>query len=95
MTSIEIEPGINARFPNRSADFSEGFEVGVLATALVHAKGDLTRAVSARAVAQARSLAEGLGFEALQIRADADDTLFVFRKKKRRAKLQLVAAREA
>ncbi|MEJ1162005.1 hypothetical protein [Prosthecomicrobium sp. N25] len=88
---IEVEPGLNLRFPRRSAEFLEGVEIGILAATLASAGADVVRPVGRTALEQARDLAAGLGFAAIEQADLGDRVLVCFTKRRRRQHLRLVS----
>ncbi len=59
---IQIAEGFRVRFPSRSAEFSEGVEIGVLTTLLDMGLVEFNRVISVTARQQAVSLADALGY---------------------------------
>jgi hypothetical protein len=62
MRQIEVEPGLNVRFPHREEAFDEGLEVGLLAAMMCQGVVRFTRTVAASSVAQIEALAKPLGY---------------------------------
>lgn len=86
MRRIEVGDGLELGFPGRSADFREGFEVGLLAAALLYGAPTVTLGVSVRAIPQVADLARQLGYSmtrAPEQGAEPDAVNFVFIDRKR------------
>jgi hypothetical protein len=86
MRRIEIGDGLDLGFPGRSADFREGFEIGLLAAALLYGAPTVTLGVSVRAIPEAAELARKLGYSmtrAPEQGSEPDAVDFVFIDKKR------------
>jgi hypothetical protein len=62
MRRIEIMDGLSVRFPNRSDEFVEGVEIGLLAAALAARPARHAADVTPRSVAQAEAFARSLGY---------------------------------
>lgn len=66
MRLIEIEEGITIRFPTRSDEFSEGFEAGLIASALTHMPLRHDARVAAGAAAPVSKLARVYGYRVIE-----------------------------
>jgi len=62
MRKIELVEGLRVRFPGRSSEFDEGVEIGVLAALMSIGERAFSRRVAVNSAAQARSVAEALGY---------------------------------
>lgn len=62
MKFIEVTEGLRFRFPGQSADFSAGFEIGVLAVTMSFNLPEFHRVIAIGNLEQARELAEALGY---------------------------------
>lgn len=62
MRKIHLDHEVRVRFPQRSADFDDGVEVGMLAALMTHGDPVITRWVSDRCVEQLQSLARRLSY---------------------------------
>lgn len=93
MWKINIQDDLRISFPARDAAFSEGVEIGMLATLMSMGKTEFSRVVSARGLEQARRLGEKLGYHLVE--SEPTEQGFVrltFRDRTQRAKLKIVAA---
>lgn len=66
MRRIEIVEGLSIRFPNRSEEFLEGVEIGLMAAALAFSPARHVFELSQAAVAQAADLARNLGYRVVE-----------------------------
>lgn len=66
MRRIEIVEGLSIRFPNRSEEFLEGFEIGLVAAALAFSPARHVVDISEAAVTQAADLARNLGYRVVE-----------------------------
>jgi uncharacterized protein YcfJ len=89
---IEVEPGLNLRFPQRSAEFIEGVEIGILAGQLATGVIDFARPVGRAALEQAGALAAGLGYSMVETQDLGNQVLVRFSRRRRGAHLRLVTA---
>lgn len=62
MRRIEIVEGLSIRFPNRSGDFVEGVEIGLLAAALATHPARHAVDLTPGTVSQAQAFARSLGY---------------------------------
>lgn len=97
MRRIEIETGLVLRFPQRSADFCDGMEIGLLAMQMASGADTFSRSIAAGNVEQARALADKLGYMIVASPAggQADDESSVtvtLRKRGARPELRIVRA---
>jgi hypothetical protein len=94
MRRIDVGDGLELGFPGRSAEFREGFEIGILAAALICGAPQLALRVGVRAIPQAADLASGLGYSMERASSVVDDEAdavdFVFIDQRRRQRLRLV-----
>ena len=65
MRHIEIAEMVRVRFPDRSGEFDEGVEIGVLAALMALGHKEITRTISRRALEQVRPLAQNLRYRVL------------------------------
>ena len=93
MRKIEVADDLKVRFPARSAEFDDGFGVGVLA-ALMSLRGlEYTRSISPGIIDQCTELAGKLGYY-LAERDEAGETARVtFRSRRSRPKLRIVSSK--
>jgi hypothetical protein len=61
----ELVEGIRIAFPNRTDEFNDGFEAGVLAMHLVVNTPTFTREIGADNIEQAKDLAQQFGYRAI------------------------------
>lgn len=66
MRRIEIVEGLSIRFPNRSEEFLEGVEIGLMAASLAFSPARHVCELSESAVAQATDLARNLGYRVVE-----------------------------
>ncbi len=94
MWKISIQDDLRISFPARDDSFSEGVEIGMLATLMSTGQREFTRTVSTRGVEQAQRLGEKLGYHiaAMEVTEDAFVRL-TFRDRTQRPRLKLIAGR--
>jgi hypothetical protein len=66
MRRIEIVDGLTVRFPNRSEEFLEGVEIGLLAAALALSPVRHAVDIAQGALAQATDFARSLGYRVVE-----------------------------
>lgn len=66
MRRIEIADGLSIRFPNRSEEFIEGVEIGLLAAALATKPARHAADLTPRSVTQAEAFARSLGYRVVR-----------------------------
>lgn len=66
MRRIEIADGLSIRFPNRSDEFVEGVEIGLLAAALAAHPARHAADLTPGSVAQAEAFARSLGYRVVR-----------------------------
>ncbi|KQT65924.1 MULTISPECIES: hypothetical protein [unclassified Aureimonas] len=92
MRRIEVADELKVRFPARSAEFDDGFEVGMMALLMSRREAEFTRSVSTRIVDQCIELAGKLGYH-LGEREESEETVrLTFRSRRSRPKLRLVSS---
>lgn len=62
MTHVEVEDGLQVRFPGRSESFVEGVEIGLLLAELASGQADILRRMRPASIEQAREVAAGFGY---------------------------------
>lgn len=90
MRHIEVDEGFRVRFPNRSEDFDDGVEVGVVSAFMAIGGGDISRSVSTANLEQLRAVAQKLGYHLIESGRQADRAEVVLKAGRPRTKLQLV-----
>ncbi len=90
--SIEIEDGLSVRFPRRSADFTEGVEIGILAAYMALRHPFIAREISTASLIQARVLAEKLGYRLTEEEEADAFTRITLTRQDIRPKLRLVSS---
>jgi hypothetical protein len=90
MRQIELEDELRVRFPARSEDFNEGFEVGAAAAMMAARTPYFTRWLSGRALAQAEALARSLRYRMKVLREDGDRKEVAFQTTAARPALKVV-----
>ena len=90
MHHIHLTEGTRLRFPARSADFSEGVEIGMLAVLMDLGTREFSRWISSENLDQARALARQLGYHLVEGGADGEWVEVVFRTGVARPQLRLV-----
>jgi hypothetical protein len=91
MRRIDIVDGLSIRFPNRSEEFLEGVEIGVMAGALAFSPARYAFEVSRGARAQAVDLARNLGYRVVEGPATGDGVALTLIRADVRPSLQVVA----
>jgi hypothetical protein len=79
-----------SRFPDRSDDFAEGVEIGILALLLSSGERGLTHRISTRVVEQAQDIAAKMGYRLTKGPGDASMTEIILRTAPARPTLTLV-----
>ncbi len=92
MRSIEIEDGLNVRFPRRSADFTEGVEIGILAALMALRHPFVARDIATTNLIQARLLAEKLGYRLTEEDSAGEMTRVTLTRQDIRPRLRLVSS---
>lgn len=91
MRKINIQDDLRIAFPGRSDAFSDGVEMGMLATLMSLGWTEFTRSISRAGLDQARALGEKLGYHIACLETeDADVIRLTFRDRNLRPKLRLV-----
>ena len=90
MRGIYVDDGLSIRFPGRGEEFNEGVEIGVLAVHMSAGHTSFSHWVSTANVAQARSLAEHMGYRVTETEVDGAFTEITVRSAYQRPKLTLV-----
>ena len=93
MHHIHLTEGTRLRFPARSADFSQGVEIGMLAALMSQDVAEFTRRISSANVGQARALAEQLGYRMVEGSADEEWVEINFCTRAVRPRLRVVHSR--
>ncbi|KQT52063.1 hypothetical protein ASG43_20460 [Aureimonas sp. Leaf454] len=91
MRRIEVAEELKVRFPARSAEFDDGFEVGMMALLMSRKEAEFTRSVSTRIVDQCVELAGKLGYHLGEREDGADNVRLTFRTRRAKPKLRLVS----
>jgi len=92
MRAIHVEDGLTVTFPNRSDEFDEGVEVGIVLT-LMAAGRDFTLWVSEGALPQVRDLAGRMRFQIVTGAKDRGTQQVIFRLGPPPSPLRLVVTR--
>jgi len=88
---INIQDDLRIGFPGRSEAFSDGVEMGMLATLMSLGWTEFSRSISGHCLEQARALGEKLGYHICLEEREADDAVrLTFRDRTQRPKLRLV-----
>lgn len=90
MRHIDVADGLRLRFPSRDEEFDQGVEIGVIAALMSLELRDFSRWISVASVAQARSLAEKLGYRVIEGGSDAEWAQVTFQFGRARPGLKLV-----
>jgi hypothetical protein len=94
MRRIHLTDDVTLRFPQRSEDFDEGVELGILAAAMGF--GTIDHAWIGRGSReQARALAEKMGYRVVEGQSAGDWIEITFRPQSTRPKLTLVHSARA
>jgi hypothetical protein len=89
MRRIHLTEEVTLRFPERSEEFDEGVELGILAASIEFGKVDRVW-IAASSCDQARALAEKMGYRITEGAADGDWIEIVLRPQERRPRLKLI-----
>ena len=92
MRRIEIEAGLTIRFPNRSREFDDGVEIGLLASSLGAKPSFATVLVSLRNIEQSCALAGKMGYQLSHQIEEGELTRLEFRRGKRTPSVALVSS---
>ena len=93
MRSIEVEDGLRIRFPQRSPEFDEGFEIGLAAALMTIGTRAFSRSVSTASVDQLQAVSEKLGYHVQVERTEGDRSTVSVRLGRPRPKLTIVHSR--
>jgi hypothetical protein len=91
MRRMTVQDGLTVRFPGRSAEFDEGFEIGVLAASMAAGLGRFDARVGRDTLEQARAFAQGFGYRVIETAAGDDWLTLTFMSGAQRPRLKLVA----
>lgn len=91
MTVIEVEDGLQVRFPGRGPEFLEGVEIGLLLAELATGASDVRRRFRLSAVDQAHELAAGFGYRAEKVDHGAGWVDLNFTRRRSRPRLSVVS----
>lgn len=92
MRHIQIEQDFSVRFPNRSNDFDEGVEVGMLAALMTLKTPVITRWIGGQTIEQVLTLAARLGYRVMaEDEWDGDRTKVTLMSTAVRPKLRIVS----
>jgi hypothetical protein len=89
MRRIHLTEEVTLRFPERSEEFDEGVELGILAASIEFGKADRVW-IAVSSCEQARALAEKMGYRVTEGPVDGDWVEIVLRPEGRRPRLKLV-----
>jgi hypothetical protein len=87
---IQVAAGLRLRFPQRSEEFDEGVQIGILAGLMESGRTEFSRQISSRALEQARALAQKMGYRILERPGDPESRCVTFLLAGLRPKLELV-----
>lgn len=91
MRKINIQDDLRIGFPGRSDAFSDGVEMGMLATLMSFGWTEFSRSISRHCLEQARALGEKLGYHIAFLENEgADAVRLTFRDRTQRPKLRVV-----
>lgn len=90
MRRIHVEESLSLRFPGRDEEFNEGVEIGILIVLMSSGQRGFTHWISTANVAQARALAEKMGYRLTEGGSDAELTEVILRSGRARPSLRLV-----
>ncbi|HEV7252962.1 MAG TPA: hypothetical protein VGN97_07655 [Mesorhizobium sp.] len=91
MRKINIQDDLRIGFPGRGDTFSDGVEIGMLATMMSLGWTEFSRSISRHCLEQARALGEKLGYHIALLENDgAEAVRLTFRDRTQRPKLRLV-----
>ena len=89
MRRIHLTEEVTLRFPERSEEFDEGVELGILAASIEFGRTDRVW-IAATSCEQARALAEKMGYRVTEGPVDGEWVEIVLRPEGRRPRLKLV-----
>jgi hypothetical protein len=89
MRRIHLTEEVTLRFPERSEEFDEGVELGILAASIEFGKADRVW-IAASSCDQARALAEKMGYRITEGAVDGDWIEIVLRPLEQRPQLKLI-----
>ena len=92
MRKVVIEDGLTVRFPTRDESFADGVELGMLATLMAFQLSSFSRTIATANVAQARSLAQKLGYQAVVAEIECDGSTRLTVSRSRKVHLRLISA---
>ena len=87
---IHVEEGLSLRFPGRDEEFNEGVEIGILAILMSSEPRGFTHWISSANVAQARAIADKMGYRLTEGASDGELTEVILRSGRSRPALRLV-----
>ena len=93
MRHIHLAEGLRLRFPGRSEEFDQGVEVGMIAALMETQLREFSRWISGESLAQARTLAERMGYRLVEGASDPEWTHVSFRFGQARPQLKVVHSR--
>lgn len=93
MRHIQIDVGLRLRFPDRSPEFDEGVEIGVLAALMSLSAGAFSHRVSTGSLDQVRRLAPKLGYHLVIEASDGEWSDVSFQTGPERPRLTLAHSR--
>lgn len=94
MWKINIQDDLRISFPARDDSFSEGVEIGMLATLMSMGGAEFSRSVSLKGVEQAKRLGEKLGYHIAAMEPEEGEMVrLTFRERSQRARLTVIAGR--
>jgi ApbE superfamily uncharacterized protein (UPF0280 family) len=89
MRRIHLTEEVTLRFPERSEEFDEGVELGILAASIEFGRADRVW-IAATSCEQARALAEKMGYRVTEGPTDGDWVEIALRPEGRRPRFRLV-----
>jgi hypothetical protein len=90
MHHIHLAEGMRLRFPERSADFDQGVEVGIVAALLSQDPPEFSRRISNSNLGQVRALVEQFGYRLVEGAADEEFVELTFYNRTARPRLRVV-----
>lgn len=83
MRGITIDEGLTIRFPGRSADFTAGVEIGLLAALMGLGHEEIARPIARANLTQARALAQAFGYRLIELDGSDAEVRVVLTRRKR------------
>ena len=90
MRKLALADKLTLRFPSRSPDFDEGFEVGMMAALMSLNQTEFTRTIAAGSSEQLASVAQKLGYYLAESTESEQVVRVTFRSRRSKPRLRIV-----